>query len=49
VPTAEGGSIVLDLFARKIVGCSMRDHLRAELAIAALSMANQRQKLPPAL
>jgi hypothetical protein len=40
---------VLDLFTRKIVGWSMRDHLRAELAIAALSMAIQRQRPAPGL
>lgn len=30
---------VLDLFTRKIVGRAMRDHLRADLTIAALAMA----------
>jgi putative transposase len=52
VPTAEGWlylAVVLDLFTRKIVGWSMRDHLRAELAIAALSMATQRQRPAPGL
>jgi putative transposase len=46
----KGGSIwpsLLDLFTRKIVGWSMRDHLRADLAIAALSMAIQRQRPAP--
>jgi putative transposase len=50
VPTAEGWlnlAVVLDLFTRKIVGWSMRDHLRADLAIAALSMAIQRQRPAP--
>ena len=51
VPTAEGWPYlaVLDLFPRKIVGRAMRDPRRAELAIAALSMAIQRQKPPPGL
>src|SRR3981189_1768643 len=52
VPTKEGWlylAVVLDLFTRKIVGWSMRDHLRAELAIAALSMATQRQRPAPGL
>jgi putative transposase len=37
-------AVVLDLFTRKIVGWAMRDHMRAELTIAAL-----RQKPPPGL
>jgi transposase InsO family protein len=37
------------LFTRKIVGWAMRDHMRAELIIAALTMAIQRQKPPPGL
>src|ERR1700724_506144 len=41
-------AVVLDLFARKIVGWAMRDHMRAKLTIAALTMAIQRQKPPPA-
>src|SRR5438132_10200461 len=51
VPTAEGWPYlaVLDLFPRKIVGRAMRDPRRAELAVAALSMAIQRQKPPPGL
>jgi putative transposase len=40
---------VLDLFTRKIVGWAMRDHMRAELTTAALTMAIQRQKPPPGL
>ena len=50
VPTKEGWlylAVVLDLFTRKIVGWAMRDHMRAELTIAALTMAIQRQKPPP--
>ena len=52
VPTAEGWlylAVVLDLFSRKIVGWAMRGHMRAELTIAALTMAIQRQKPPPGL
>ncbi len=47
IPTAEGWlylAVVLDLFTRKIVGWAMRDHMRAELTIAALIMAIQRQR-----
>jgi putative transposase len=47
IPTAEGWlylAVVLDLFTRKVVGWAMRDHLRAELAIAALTMAIQRRR-----
>jgi putative transposase len=52
VPTEEGWlylAVVLDLFTRKIVGWAMRDHMRAELTIPALTMAIQRQKPPPGL
>lgn len=52
VPTAEGWlylAAVLDLYTRKIVGWAMRGHMRAELTIAALSMAIARQKPPPGL
>jgi putative transposase len=47
VQTGEGWlylAAVMDLYSRKIVGWAMRDHLRAELAVAALTMAVQRQK-----
>ena len=40
VPTEEGWlylAVVLDLFTRKIVSWAMRDHMRAELSIAALT------------
>jgi putative transposase len=50
VPTGEGWlylAVVLDLFTRKIAGWAMRDHMRAELTIAALTMAIQRQKPCP--
>lgn len=47
VPTWEGFlflSVVLDVFSRKIVGWSMRSHLRTELVLEALTMAlNQRK------
>ena len=52
VPTSEGWlylAVVLDLFTRKIVGWAMREHMRAELTIAALTMAIQRQKPSPGL
>jgi putative transposase len=47
VPTEEGWlylAVVLDLCTRKIVGWAMRDHMRVEFTIAALTMAIQRQK-----
>jgi putative transposase len=52
IPTGEGWlymAAVMDLHTRKIVGWSMRDHLRAELAVAALTMAIQRQRPEPGL
>jgi len=52
VPTGEGWlylAAVLDLATRKIVGWAMRDHLRTELAAAALVMATQRQRPGPGL
>jgi putative transposase len=50
VPTSEGWlylAVVLD--TRKIVGWAMRDHMRTELTIAALTMAIHQQKPPPGL
>jgi len=47
LPTGEGWlylAAVLDLATRKIVGWSMRDHMRTELSVAALMMAAQRQR-----
>ena len=47
IPTGEGWlylAVILDLFTRKVVGWAMRDHMRAELTIAALIMAIQRQR-----
>lgn len=52
LPTSEGWlylAAVMDLHTRKIVGWSMRDHLRAEGALAALHMAVQCQKPGPGL
>ena len=40
---------IMDLHTRKVVGWSMRDHLRAELATSALLMAIQRQRPAPGL
>jgi len=47
IPTAEGWlylAVILDLFTRRVVGWAMRDHMRAELTIAALTMAIQRRR-----
>ena len=41
--------MILDLFTRKVVGWAMREHMRAELAIAALTMAIQRRRPAPGL
>ena len=52
VPTGEGWlylAAVIDLATRKVVGWAMRDHLRTELAAAALLMATQRQRPGPGL
>jgi putative transposase len=52
IPTGDGWlylAAILDLATRKIVGWSMRDHMRVELALAALSMAVQRQRPTPGL
>lgn len=52
VPTDEGWlylAVVLDLFSRKAIGWAMRDHLRTELPLAALTMAVQRQRPAPGL
>ena len=46
-PTGEGWlymAAIMDLHTRKIIGWSMRDHLRAELATSALLLAIQRQR-----
>lgn len=47
LPTGEGWlylAAILDLATRKIVGWSMRDHMRTELTMVALMMAVQRQR-----
>jgi len=47
IATGEGWlyvAAIMDLHTRKIVGWSMRHHLRAELATSALMMATQRQR-----
>ena len=47
IATGEGWlymAAIMDLHTRKIVGWSMRDHLKAELATSALMMAIQRQR-----
>src|SRR5258707_118615 len=47
IPTGEGWlylPVILDLFTRKAVGWAMRDHMRAERTIAALTMAIQRRR-----
>jgi transposase InsO family protein len=52
IPTGEGWlylAVILDLFSRKVVGWAMRDHMRAELTIAALTMAIQRRRPVPGL
>jgi putative transposase len=52
IPTGEGWlylAVILDLFTRKVVGWAMRDHMRAELTIAALTMAIQRRHPRPGL
>ncbi|MGL3104197.1 IS3 family transposase [Bradyrhizobium sp. BR 1432] len=36
---------VMDLYSRRIVGRAMADHLRADLPLAALRMANSAQRL----
>jgi len=40
-------AVVLDAFSRKVIGWAMADHLRAELATAALSMAIAARKPKP--
>ena len=47
VPSDEGWlylAVVMDCFSRRIVGWSMRDHLRVELVSEALQMALQRRR-----
>jgi transposase InsO family protein len=52
VATDEGWlylAVVLDLYSRRVVGWSMRPHLRAELACEALEMALQSRRPRPGL
>jgi putative transposase len=52
IPTDQGWlylAAIMDMYSRKIVGWAMRDHLRTELASAALMMAVQRQRPPAGL
>jgi len=52
VPTSDGFlylAVVLDAFSRCVVGWSMADHMRAELAVAALRMALGRRQPPAGL
>lgn len=52
IPTAEGFIYlagVLDLCSRRIVGWSMRSHLRVELVLDALAMAVKRRRPAPGL
>jgi transposase InsO family protein len=52
IPTGEGWlylAVILDLFTRKVVGWAMREHMRAELTMAALTMAIQRRRPTPGL
>jgi putative transposase len=47
IATGEGWlymAAIMDLHTRKIIGWSMRSHMRAELATSALMMATQRQR-----
>ena len=52
IPTGEGWlylAVILNLFSRKVVGWAMREHMRAELTMAALTMAIQRRRPGPGL
>lgn len=52
IGTAQGWlylAVVLDLYTRRVVGWAMADHLRHELALAALDMAIVRQRPAPGL
>jgi putative transposase len=40
-------AVILDAFSRRVVGWALDDHLRAELALAALDMALLHRKPPP--
>jgi putative transposase len=52
IPTGEGWlylAVILDLFTRNVVGWAMREPIRAELTIAALTRAIQRRRPAPGL
>jgi transposase InsO family protein len=52
VPTRQGWlylALVLDLWSRKIVGWAMADHLRGDLVVAALHMAQTQRQPGPGL
>ena len=52
VPTAQGWlflALVMDLWSRKIVGWAMADHLRSELVVSALQMAQTQRRPGPGL
>ena len=52
LPTGEGWldlAVLLDAYSRRVVGWAMADHLRAELAAAALAMALRARRPPPGL
>ena len=40
-------AVILDAFSRKVVGWALADHLRAELALAALEMAMKSREIIP--
>ena len=42
-------AVALDLATRRVAGWAMRDHMRVELALAALMMAVQRQRPAPGI
>src|SRR6476620_9443627 len=47
IPTGEGWlylAVILDRFTRKVVGWAMREHMRAELTMAELTVAVQRRR-----
>ena len=49
-PTREGKvylAAVLDVYARRLVSCSIADHLRVELVVDALEMARWRRRPAP--
>jgi transposase InsO family protein len=50
IPTRQGWlylAVVLDLWSRRVIGWAMADHLKASLAIDALTMAVEQRRLSP--